>query len=205
MKHNLLIEFGPCSSEELRNYWEAQCEGLVEANAHWFADNPEKMDGPFPRYEAPRDVKVGNRRFADQALGGAPAILGRGRATCFDWCAFVAGLMRCKAAKGMPGGDANACVTLIPVADAYGRTLDFSYHALVKLSNGEILDATLDLPGYQGTDEWWSDHGHCCPDCALGTHEVEEQPCEECEVAQAAGCSTGTCGLKARAEKFRRR
>lgn len=201
MRHNLLIEFGPCTSEELRTYWEAQCEGLVEANAHWFADNPQGRDGPFPRYEDPRGVMSGSRRIADQALGAAPAVIARGRATCFDWCAFVAGLMRFQ-------GDKKACVVLIPVADAYGNTMDFRYHALVKTGSGEIIDATRDLPGYQGTDEWWSDHGHCCQDCALGTHDLEQQPCEECDVAQAAGCSTGTCGLKARAndfKKFRRR
>lgn len=199
MKHNLLIELGPASSEELRVYWEGACEGLCEANAHWFADHPQEIDGPMPRYEDPRGKVCNGARVADQALGSAPVIHKRLKATCFDWCAYVAGLRRAQ-------GDKDARVILIPVVGEYGRAIPFRYHALVETGDGEIIDATQDLPGYQGSDEWWADHGHCCKDCALGSHEPEDQPCEECDqAAEAAGCSTGTCGLKGRVSKRKRR
>lgn len=203
--HNLLIECGHSTSEELMLQWAAVCEGLVEYNAHYFADNPRDMDMPIPRYEMPREVREGAKLFADQALGSAPVIKSRGRATCFDWCCCVAGLMRAK------GQEAN-CI-LIPVIGEYGEELSYRYHALVELvsrdANGnvtdkEYIDATQDLPGYQGTEKWWEDHGHCCMDCALGVHATE-QPCMECEQAQAAGCATGTCGLKARNATFKRK
>lgn len=199
MKHNLLIECGPATSEDLMRQWSAVCDGLCEYNAHWFADNRNKIDGPLPRYEDPRGVfNDHGGRVADQALGTAPVIHARGKATCFDWCAYVAGLLRFQ-------GDLGARVILIPVVGEYERAIPYRYHALVETGDGEILDPTCDLPGYQGTDEWWTDHGHCCKDCALGTHEPEEQPCPDCETAQAAGCKTGTCGLKGRREKFRSR
>lgn len=200
MNHKLLIEMGPASSDELRVYWEAMCEGLVEMNAHWMADHRSEIEGPVPRYEDPRVVRCGEEPVADQALGAAWVIHKRGTATCFDWCAYVAALRRLN-------GDLKARVILIDEVGEYERAIPYRYHALVEATDPQgrtyILDATQDLPGYQGSDEWWADHGHCCIDCALGLH-AEEQPCEECDIAaQAAGCPDGTCGLKGRIRKGR--
>ncbi len=44
MKHNLIIECAPASSEDLRRQWEAVVEGVVEYNAEWFSDNMDKVD-----------------------------------------------------------------------------------------------------------------------------------------------------------------
>lgn len=207
IQSKILIEFGPATSAELMYQWGIAIEGLVEYNAHWFADNQSKIEGPLPRYENPRDLSVvepdgRTKVLADQVLGSAPVIIARGRATCFDWAAFVAGLLRFRAQQGYANGDAGAEVRLIPVIGEYGDEIPFRYHAVVLRSDGTAEDVTRDLPGYQAMAEnWWEDHGHCCLDCALGVH-AEEQPCEECEVAQAAGCPTGTCGLKGSKDRF---
>lgn len=160
MRHNLIIECAPMTSEELMSFWEGLIEGVCESNCEYFLANPDSIlsQNDLPAYELPRPA--GNT--ADQRVATAPVINARKRATCVEWCAYIVGVLRAK-------GENDAIVKLIPIfSKRYSRPVDYSYHAVVQRQNGEIYDYTLDLPGYNGTGEWWRDAGHCCPDCALG-------------------------------------
>ena len=180
MKHNLIIECAPASSEELRRQWEAVVEGVVEYNAEWFGYNLDKVDGPLPKYEEPRSAGS----LADQRVATAPVIHTRDRATCVEWCAYVAGLIRCR------DGEMGCQVILVPVfSPKYDKEIPYTYHAVVQRANGSIEDVTADLPGYMGhssqsdSQEWWAHIGHCCQDCALGIDGASStcQPCAEAQ------------------------
>ena len=186
MKHNLIIECAPASSEDLRRQWEAVVEGVVEYNAEWFSDNMDKVDGPLPKYEEPRTAGS----LADQRVATAPVIHARNKATCVEWCAYVAGLIRCK------DGEKDCQVLLVPVfSPKYDKEIPYTYHAVIQRADGSIEDVTTDLPGYMGmyeaqsdSQEWWANIGHCCEDCALGIDGAAStcEPCAENQEIQHA-------------------
>ena len=181
MKHNLIIECAPASSEDLRRQWERVVEGIVEYNAEWFADHLDEVDGPLPRYEEPREAG----KLADQRVGTAPVVHARGKATCVEWCAYVAGLLRCR------DGEIGCSVVLVPVfSPKYNKEVPYTYHAVVERADGTIEDVTADLPGYSGAmgshphdAPWYKKLGHCCSDCALGV-DGAQSTCEPCAIAQ---------------------
>jgi len=183
MKHNLIIECAPASSEELRKQWEAVVEGVVEYNAEWFSNHMETVDGPLPKYEEPRNAGA----LADQRVATAPVIHQRNKATCVEWCAYVAGLIRSR------DGEAGCEVLLVPVfSPKYDKEIPYTYHAVVRRADNSIEDVTADLPGYMGkyqsqsdSTEWWANVGHCCEDCALGI-DGAASTCEPCAVSQNA-------------------
>lgn len=197
-KHNLIIECGPASSDELRRHWQRVANGIADMNAEYFADHPDKIDMPLPRYETPREAGG----IADQRVGNAWVVRRRGKATCVEWAAYCCGAMR---VRGTP------CDVVLVEARSmkYNKPIPYSYHALVEAVDPETgetrrIDVTADLPGYHQAsmghpdDPWWIRLGHCCEDCALGEHG-KETPCEECAVTGAAEAVCTKCQLT---EKF---
>lgn len=182
MKHNLIIECGPATSEQLKEQWEELANGVARCNAAWFDANPGQVDMPLPQYEDPRSAGG----VADQRVGIAPVVRKRRKATCVEWAAYICGAMM---HSGQP-----AFVKLIEARSIkYEKPVPFSYHAVVRDSTGQVFDVTADLPGYQeatmgaADQPWWERLGHCCADCALEEHG-KKTPCHECAVMGSA-CS----------------
>lgn len=188
--HNLLIECGPMSSDELRQVWSECVESIVQANAHRLSDHPSWMVEllrHLPRYELPRRA-----RNADQAVATVDIVRRRGKATCVEWAAICA-------ADARVAGDLAARAVLVDQVDEYDQPIPGAYHVIVVYGDGRDVDVTQMLPGYDAVgDEWWLAHGHCCRDCALGIDGARTtcQPCAAAQAQQAAemaGCSMGRC------------
>lgn len=203
MKHNLVIECGPASSDELRRQWQWIANGVADFNAEWFHDHPGEVEMPLPVYETPR--KAGG--VADQRVACAPVVRTRGKATCVEWAAYCCGAMR------LAGEDCS--VVLVEArSPKYDKPVPYSYHALVEVQPrdaqgrpaGEpvVHDVTAELPGYYDATmghsdvPWWERLGHCCSDCALGRHG-KSTPCTGC--AQA-GSAQHVCTIETMEEVF---
>jgi len=179
--HALLVECGrDLESLDLMYIMQESAEGVTSANVAYFTMNPDKVNGPVPEYENPRPGKIDGKWVADQKIALAEVIDQRGKATCIEWCCFMAAVFRYR------DGIAAKCV-LIPVWGALKRPIPYRYHAVVRLPNGEFFDATAQLPGYGSEEPWWKVSGHCCEDCAMGSTGYKHEPCQ--------ACASGACSF----------
>lgn len=175
MSHDLLIECGAMSSDELRQTWEGMVDGITEANAHRIAEHPEWIVALLaspPTYELPR-----RRANVDQVCGTIDIVLKRRKATCVEWAAICA-------AHARVTGDLNARAVLVDQVDENDDPIPGAFHVIVIYGDGTDADVTQMLPGYHGREAWWLDHGHCCRDCALGINGARTT-CTPCAAADA--------------------
>jgi len=179
LDHAILVELGSdLKSLDLMHRFQGVADGVTETNRRYFLMHPSKVDGPLPRYEEPRHGKFsfnGSKKWvADQVVATAEVIDKRKRATCIEWCCFMAAIFQYR-------DSIDARCLLIPVWGTKKRPVPFRYHAVVELPNEEFYDATADLPGYGfGDAPWYKAAGHCCKNCALGATNYEHEPCEAC-------------------------
>jgi len=187
MNHNLIIECGEATSDELLEQWEMLANGVADYNAAWFRAHPDEVDMPMPRYESPRAAGG----VAAQRVGCAPVVRRRGKATCVEWAAYCCGAMR---HAGVP------CEVLLVNARSpkHGQDIPYEYHAVVRDENGVIHDVTADLPGYLNAPSmghpdapWWERLGHCCEKCAL-EEDGHKTPCAGC---MDSGCADAVCPM----------
>lgn len=154
------IEYHTDSSEQCMFILEALCEGITQANQVWLHNHPEAPDNLVEGGVVYEDPRPTSNADLDQAIGIAPVLIKRGRATCVEMACFEAARWR------QIGIDAS--VELVPQKGAYGQIIDYSYHAIVRLPDGEVKDPTAELPGYNDQGSWWKNAGHCCVSCAMG-------------------------------------
>lgn len=172
------IDFGHLDAETQAEVFTAIANGIADANAAFFRANEPSGDVTAPgvfAYESPRGVG------GYQAIGDAASVLKRGRATCWDWAAFVAGWARAQ------GQDVQ--VVVLPVLNAYGRADEF--HALVDGPSGLVDVCTL-LRGYtprqaRAAEVEFMAVGACCMSCAYDGTLAQVRSC--------VGCESGSCGL----------
>lgn len=160
--YGVQVNFGThLSHDDLRDYYETACEGVVRANMLWRVRNPkapQSLAKAGVRYEPPRHD---NKRTPD--LDTTPVILQRKRATCWPTACDMAAVLRLE--------DVPCVVKVIDVFDPEKHAaIKYNYHAVV-LAGDQVYDPTIDLAGYNARyaqEEWYRNHGHCCPNCALG-------------------------------------
>lgn len=119
---------------------EALYEGVTSANVveltRLFPDFPGMVEAGI-RYEEPQKV---SELDPDQHIGTLSYVMKKKRATCIEAAAIYAAQMR---VEGV-----DAVVRLLSMEDAYGEIMPYSYHAVVDLGDGTMVDPSEDLPGY---------------------------------------------------------
>ncbi len=160
------IGYRPVNSEMCLYVIEALAEGTVLANIVEMKQSYPNFPGVAEagiKYEEPRMSEDGR----DQHIGTLSEVIYKGKATCLEATAISAALFR------LAGH--NAQVEIIPQLDAYGKPIDWSYHAIVRLDGDRVVDPTMELEGYPKVagQSWWQRAGYCCELSAQG------KPCKE--------------------------
>ncbi len=180
-REGIKISYRPINSESCLFILEAITNGIADANIVELEHGAPDFAGLAAEgilYERPQ--KISNNDH-DQHVGTLSEVIHKGKATCLEAAAIETALYR--------RAGHNATVRLIPQVDAYSKPIEWMYHAVVELPDGQVIDPTESMQGggqaQVAGQEWWAKAGHCCGSCAMG---------KECEGGCGDACDCGKEG-----------